>query len=146
MFSLRFCVSFRWTMKKHYVATISQGIWDKFLDKNNRNCNCYKFSSNFAFIRCLSFLRNQKQELHFQQAGDLVTRNTSVFCLYRVALYLKDMSNSLDFCKKIFLHAIPDYTVVPWLVSHELNLIQVGKPQYSAGTILLLKINNKNIR
>ena len=32
-------------------------------------------------LSSFSFLTNQKQESGFQQVGDLVTRNISVFCL-----------------------------------------------------------------
>ena len=82
------------------VARILQGILEKFLYENNRNYNSYKFSYKFDFIPVLSFRRNQKQESKFQQVGDLVTRNISPFCLYR--LYFKAMPKSIDFYKKIF--------------------------------------------
>ena len=72
---------FKWSVKKHCVAKILQGIWERFLYENNRNYNSYKFSYKFDFIPVLSFRRNQKQESNFQQVGDLVTRNISVFCL-----------------------------------------------------------------
>ena len=49
-------------MKKHYVAKTLQGIWKRFLNKNNRNYNAYKFSYKFAFTPCLSFRKNQTQE------------------------------------------------------------------------------------
>ena len=68
-------------MKKHCVARILQGILERFLYENNRNYNSYKFSYKFDFIPVLSFRRNQKQELKFQQVGDLVTRNISAFRL-----------------------------------------------------------------
>ena len=68
-------------MKKHYVARILQGILERFLYKNNRNYNSYKFSYKFDFIPILSFRRNSEQEPKFQQVGDLVTRNISAFCL-----------------------------------------------------------------
>ena len=42
-------------------------------------------------------------------------RNTSVFCLWRVALYFKAMLNSIDFYKRIFLHVIPVCIIVPCL-------------------------------
>ena len=45
--------------------------------ENNRKYNSYKFSYKFAF---LSFRSNSKQESNFQQVGDLVRRNVSVFC------------------------------------------------------------------
>ena len=51
---------FKWSVKKHCVAKISQGIWERFLYENNRNYNSYKSSYKFAFIPCLSFRRNQK--------------------------------------------------------------------------------------
>ena len=68
-----------------------------FLRENNCNFNSYKFSYKFVFIPSLSFRRNEKQELNFQQVGGLITRNISVFCLQRVALLLKYVPNSIDF-------------------------------------------------
>ena len=41
-------------------------------------------------------------------------RNSFAFCLQRVALYFKDMLNSIDFCERIFLHVIPACITVPW--------------------------------
>ena len=73
----------------------------------------YRFIYKFAFILFLFFLTNQKQESGFQQVGGLVTRNISVFCLERVALYFKLMPNSIDFCKEILLHVIPVRVIVP---------------------------------
>ena len=91
LFCLRFCVSNdQW---KNTVARILQGI----LDVTIINYNSYKFSYKFDFIPVLSFRRNQKQESKFQQVGDLVTRNISPFCLYR--LYFKAMPKSIDFYK-----------------------------------------------
>ena len=55
----------------------------------------------------LFFHRNRKQELNFQQVGGLVTRNSFAFCLQQVSLYFKDMPNSIDFYKRIFLHVSP---------------------------------------
>ena len=75
--------------------------------------NSYTFSYKSAFILFLSFLTNQKQESGFQQVDGLVTRNISVFCLERVALYFKAMPNSIDFYKGIFLHVIPVRIIVP---------------------------------
>ena len=49
--------------------------------QNNRNYNSNKFSYKFAFIPVLSFRSNKKLESNFQQVGDLVARNISVFCL-----------------------------------------------------------------
>ena len=72
---------FKWSVRKHYAANILQGIWEWFLYKNNRNYNSYKFSYKFAFIPCLSYHRNETQESNFQQVGDLLTRNISVFYL-----------------------------------------------------------------
>ena len=96
-----------WSVTKHCVVKILQGIWERFLYENNRNYNSYKFSYKFTFIPCLSFHRNQKQASNFQQVGDLVTRNISVFCLQWVVLYFKGMTNSIDFYKRISLHVIP---------------------------------------
>ena len=77
------------------------------------------------YIPVLSFRRNQKQELNFQQVGDLVTRNISVFYLQRVVLYFKGMLNSIDFYKRIFLHVILSLIIAPWSSSLiEQNLAQ----------------------
>ena len=53
-----------------------------FLHENKRNNNSYRFIYKFVFILFLSFLTNQKQGSCFQQAGDLLTENIFVFCLY----------------------------------------------------------------
>ena len=89
-------------MKKHCVAKILQGILERFLYENNHNYNSYKVSYKFDFIPVLSFRRNQKQESNFQQVGVLATRNNSVFCLWRVALYFKAMPNLIDFYERVF--------------------------------------------
>ena len=94
-------------MKKHCVAKNLQGIWERFLCENNLNYNSYKCSYKFTFISFLSFRRNQKQGSNFQQVGGLVTRNSSAFCLWRVALYFKYIPNSVNIYKRIFLHVIP---------------------------------------
>ena len=60
---------------------ILQGIWETFLDENNRSYNSNKFIYKFAFIPFLSFPRNEKHESDFQQVGGLVTRNISGFYL-----------------------------------------------------------------
>ena len=70
---------FKGSVKKHCIAKILQGIWERFLYENNRNYNFYKFSYKFTFIPFLSFHRNQKQESDFQQIGGLVTRNSFAF-------------------------------------------------------------------
>ena len=62
-----------------------------------------------------SFLETKNKNLNFQQVGDLVTRNISVFRLWRVALCFKGMLNSMDFYKRIFLHDIPSRVIVPCL-------------------------------
>ena len=80
--------------------------------KNNCNYNSYRFSYKFAFIFFLSFIANQKQESGFQQVCGLVMRRISVFCFWRVTLYLIAMSNSIDCYKGIFLHVIPVRIIV----------------------------------
>ena len=102
-------------MKKHCVAKVLLTVSEIFLHENNNNYNSYRFSYRFVFILFLSFLTNQKQESGFQQVGSLVTRNISVFCLYRVALYFKAMPNSIEFYKGIFLHVIPVLIIVSWI-------------------------------
>ena len=86
----------------------------RFLYENNRSYKSYKCSNKFTFISFLSFRRNQKQELNFQQVGGLVTRSSFAFCLQRVVLHFEDMPNSVDFYKRIFLHVIPVRMIVPW--------------------------------
>ena len=49
------------------VGKILQGIWEKFLYKNDPNDDSYKFSYKFTFIPFLSLHINQKQESNFQQ-------------------------------------------------------------------------------
>ena len=63
------------------------------------------------------FLQTKKPESGFQQVGGLVTRNISIYCLKRVALYFKAMPNSIDFYKRIFVNVIPVRIIVPWLYS-----------------------------
>ena len=88
-----------------------------FLHENNRNFDSDRFSYKFAFILLFSFLTNQKQESASQQVGGLVTKNTSVFCLWRVALHFKAVPNSIDFYKEILLHVIPARIIlVPWFL------------------------------
>ena len=41
-------------------------------------------------------------------------RNVSFYLLQRVTLFFKDMPNSIDFYKRIFLHVIPVRIIVPW--------------------------------
>ena len=93
-------------MKKHCVARILQGILERFLRENNRNYNSYKFSYKFDLIPVLSCRRNQKQESKFQQLGDLVTKNISAFCLWRVALYFKGTANLKGFSDMLFLFVL----------------------------------------
>ena len=63
----------------------------------------------------LSFLTNQKQKSGFEQVGGLVTGNISFFfCLWRVALYFKAMSNTTEFYKGIFLHVVSVRIIVSW--------------------------------
>ena len=69
-------------MKKHCAAKVLLAISEIFLHENNRNYNSYRFNYKFAFILCLPFFANQKQESSFQQVGDLVKRNISVFFLF----------------------------------------------------------------
>ena len=104
---------FKWWVKKLCLAKILQGIWERLLYENNHKSNIYKLSNKFTYITVLFFLRNQKQELDFQQVGDLVTENVSVF------VYSKSRSTS-KVCQiqqtfiKGFLHVILSRTIVPW--------------------------------
>ena len=41
-------LSFKWSVKKHCLAKILQGVWETFLYENSRNCNLYKFSYKFT--------------------------------------------------------------------------------------------------
>ena len=85
----------------------TRNLRETFIE-NNHKSNYYKFSYKFAYIPVLPFRRNQKQKLNFQEVGDLVMRNTSAFCLR-----FKGMPNSLEFYKRIFLHVIPSFIIVP---------------------------------
>ena len=118
-------------MKKHCVAKILKGIWERFLYENRRNYNSYKFSYKFTLIPFLSCHRNQKQKSNFQQVGGLVTSNSFAFC-FRVALYLKGMPNSIDFYKRIFLHFIPVRIIVPWFYRALVWYWQTWKVEYFA--------------
>ena len=53
----------------------------EILYENNHKSSSYKFRDKSAYIPALSFRRNQNQESNFQQVGDLVTRNISLFRL-----------------------------------------------------------------
>ena len=79
--------------KTTFLEKILLAIWESFLYESNYDYNLYKFGYKFAFIPFLFFHKNQKQELNFQQFGGLVTKNIYAF---RVALYFKGMSNSID--------------------------------------------------
>ena len=48
--------------------------------------------------------KKKKKKLGFQQVDGLVMRKISIFCLWRVTLYFKAMSDSIDFYKGISLH------------------------------------------
>ena len=58
LFHLRFCVS--------------SDQWQEFFYESNRNYNSYRFSDKFTFISFLTFGRNQKQVLCFEQVGGLI--------------------------------------------------------------------------
>ena len=98
---------FKWSVKKHCLAKVLIANSETFLHEKIRNYSSFRFSYKFAFTLFLLFLANQKQESGFQQVGGLVTRNTSVFCLQRIMLYVRAMPNSIDFFKGIFLHVLP---------------------------------------
>ena len=67
--------------EKHFPAKILLEIYETLLYESNWNYNSRKFSYKFACISLFSFRKNQKQELVFQQAGGLLVRSTSAFCL-----------------------------------------------------------------
>ena len=85
-------------MELKYVKVLL-AIWEVFLGENNRNYSSYRFSHKFVFIPVLSFLRKQEKRIKFLAGCGLVTRNISVFCLQRVALYFKAIPNSINFYK-----------------------------------------------
>ena len=123
----------------HFVAMVLLAIWEIFLYEYNRSYNFYRFSYKFGFILFLSFLTNQKQESGFQQVGGLATRNISVFCLERVALYIKAMPNSINFYKEIFLHVISVHSsntnvflFVLWILRSFKRTAFYGTPQVAA--------------
>ena len=77
------------------------------------NYSPYKFSCKFAFISCLPFRINQKQDSNLQQVGFLPTRNISGLCLQPVRLFFEGILNSIGFYKRILLHVIPALITVP---------------------------------
>ena len=102
----------RW-VKKLCKAKILQGIWERLLYENNHKSNIYKLSNKFTYITVLCFLRNQKQELDFQQVGDLVTGNISVFFYSKPSSTWKVCQIQQTFIKG-FLHVILSRTIAPW--------------------------------
>ena len=64
------------------------------------------------FLSFLSFRKNQRHKSNFQQVGNLVKKNISVFLLQQVALYLKGIPNSIDFYKETLLHVISACIIV----------------------------------
>ena len=76
-----YCFLFQVILKKHFLAKILREIFETLLYESNCNYNSCKFSYKFAFISLFSFRKNQKQELVFQQAGGLLVRSISAFCL-----------------------------------------------------------------
>ena len=72
------------------------------------------FSNSFC-----PFLQTENKN---QDLGKLVvTRNISVFCLWRVALFFKTMPNSIDFYKGIFLHVFPVRIIVPCSIAEPMT-------------------------
>ena len=63
---------FKWSVKIHCVVKILRGMWQEFFYESNRNYNSYRFSDKFTFISFLTFGRNQKQVLCFEQVGGLI--------------------------------------------------------------------------
>ena len=74
---------------------------EAFLFESKCNYNFCKFSYKFACIPLFSFRKNQQQELIFQQVSGLVTKEKYFFCIQWVALYVKVIPNSIDFCKGV---------------------------------------------
>ena len=94
-FVLLTVLCFKWSVKRHCVSKILQGIWEKFLYQNNQNYNSYKFRYKFTFIPFLSFHRNLKQKSNIQQVGGLVTRNCFLFIASRALLQRHAQFNRL---------------------------------------------------
>ena len=98
---------FRRSVKEYCVSKTLFAIWESFLYENNSNFSCNRFSYKLVFIIFLFFCMKQKQKSIFQKVGGLVIKNIFYFCLQRLTLYLKGMSNSLDSYKWIFWNFIP---------------------------------------
>ena len=64
------------------------------------------FVKNWLFFPYFFFRTKQKLRSAFQEVGGLLKKYISVFCLQRVVLHFKGMSNSINFYKGIFLHFI----------------------------------------
>ena len=82
-------------------------LFESHFYENNSNFSCNRFSYKLVFIIFLFFCMKQKQKSIFQKVGGLVIKNIFDFCLQRLTLYLKGMSNSLDSYKWIFWNFIP---------------------------------------
>ena len=75
LFHLRFWGSSgQW--KKHFIEEVlSNFIWETFLYEHIFNCNSYKFSYKFAFIRLLYVHGKLKSESKIQLVSCLVMKN-----------------------------------------------------------------------
>ena len=109
MFYLQFCDS-----SDNENVLCSKGLTRNFCKKIIVAIVPTTLVTNSLLTYIFSFLKIQKQESGFQQVGGLVMRNISGFCLWWIALYLKAMLNSIDFCKGIFIHVIPVRIIVSW--------------------------------
>ena len=70
--------------------------------------------TNLVTNSLLSFFRNQKQKLNFQEVVDLVTINICSYWLSQDTLYLKVMPTWIDFNERILLPVHSVRIIVPW--------------------------------
>ena len=108
---------FKWSVKKHSVAKIFQGIWDKFSDKNNLKYNSYKFS--FAFKFTFTHLQPNRR---IKFSASWWSGNEVYFCfLFVTSRALLHRYVEFKFNKRIFLRVIPARIIVPWFKQQWIN-------------------------
>ena len=104
---------FNWSLKKHCVAKILQGIKERFLYENNRNYNSYSFSYKFALIPVIVFL--EKAKTRAKTWTSCWSGNKKYFCCLFTANRAL-LLNYIEFNRlllKYFFHVIPTRFIVP---------------------------------
>ena len=104
---------FKWSLKKHCVAKILQGIKERFLYENNRNYNSYSFSYKFALIPVIVFL--EKAKTRAKTWTSCWSGNKKYFCCLFTANRAL-LLNYIEFNRlllKYFFHVIPTRFIVP---------------------------------